>query len=114
MLGQGFEAYKCNPTSPHSRPTWNQHVNVSDCVRKPFLKWEIDVSKDPLGTPFVAALDKCGWYATLNWVKVFLKYQIKILSQLKVAFFQKVRFVFQTSHYPKTLFQKTILSLKFE
>jgi hypothetical protein len=45
VLGQGFEAYKCNPTSPHSRPTWNQHVNVSDCVRKPFLKWEKDVSK---------------------------------------------------------------------
>ena len=33
---------------------------------------------------------------------------------LKVAFFQKVRFGFQTSKSPKKIFQKTILNLKFE
>ena len=34
---------------------------------------------------------------------------------LKVAFFQKVRFVFQISHPPKkNIFQKTILNSKFK
>ena len=36
------------------------------------------------------------------------------LAQVKVAFFQKVRFVFQISQSPQKLFQKTIPSLKFE
>ena len=34
--------------------------------------------------------------------------------KLKVAFFQKVRFVFQTSKSSKKIFQKTILNLKFK
>ena len=33
---------------------------------------------------------------------------------LKVAFFQKVRFIFQISQSPKKIFQKTILNLKFK
>ena len=33
---------------------------------------------------------------------------------LKVAFYQKVRFVFQISKSPKKIFQKTILNLKFK
>ena len=32
----------------------------------------------------------------------------------KGGFFQKMRFVFQISQFPKKIFQKTILSLKFE
>ena len=45
VLGQGFETYKCNPTSLHSKPTWDKPpVNVSDCVRHIFLQWERDVS----------------------------------------------------------------------
>ena len=45
VLGQGFEAYKCNPTSLHSKPTWDHPpVNTSDCVRHNFLQWQTDVS----------------------------------------------------------------------
>ena len=39
---------------------------------------------------------------------------LAIVVYLKVAFFQKVRFVFQNTKSPKTIFQKTILTLKFE
>lgn len=41
--GQGYESYKCNPTSLHSGPIWNHQVNTSDCVGTAFLKWEKDV-----------------------------------------------------------------------
>ena len=37
-----------------------------------------------------------------------------MLSPLKVAFIHKVPFIFQISMAPKNIFQKTILSLKFE
>ena len=41
--------------------------------------------------------------------------QVNLVSQvLKVAFIQKVQFVFQISKSPQTIFQITILSLKFE
>ena len=41
--------------------------------------------------------------------------QIESRVELKVAFFQKVRFVFQISKsQKKKIFQKTILSLKFK
>ena len=36
------------------------------------------------------------------------------MPNLKVAFFQKVRFVFQISKSSKKIFQKTILNLKFK
>ena len=36
-----------------------------------------------------------------------------LLEFLKVAYFQKVQFVFQISQSPKSLFQITIMSLKF-
>ena len=47
-----------------------------------------------------------------NWFpeKKINKNQFKI----KVAFFQKVRFIFQISKFQKKMFQKTILSLKFK
>ena len=41
--GQGYESYKCNPTSPHSKPTWSHHVNDSLCVRRGFLDSEKEV-----------------------------------------------------------------------
>ena len=45
VLGQGFEVYKCNPTSLHTKPTWDHPpVNTSDCVRNNFLQWQQDVS----------------------------------------------------------------------
>ena len=36
------------------------------------------------------------------------------VATLKVAFFQKVRFIFLSPNLNKKIFQKTILSLKFE
>ena len=36
------------------------------------------------------------------------------LAQVKVAFFQKVRFVFKSPNLPKKILQKSILNLKFE
>ena len=46
------------------------------------------------------------WWDFVRWISVSLF--------LKVAFFQKVQFVFLISKSKKKIFQKTILSLKFE
>ena len=47
-------------------------------------------------------------------VNLVLKYLLNTFAVLKVAFFQKVRCVFQISKSPKNIFQKTILNLKFK
>ena len=44
LIGNGFEYYKCNPTHSGLAPSWHNTVNVSQCIRQPFLRWQRKVS----------------------------------------------------------------------
>ena len=44
LIGEGYEYYKCNPTTSVNTPSWHTTVNVSECIRKNFLEWKRKVS----------------------------------------------------------------------
>ena len=68
LIGEGYEYYKCNPTTSVNTPSWHTTVNVSECIRKNFLEWKRKVSVLPhFFYPF-PSVSNSVFYVLLSYV----------------------------------------------
>ena len=111
MISLHFDRYH---TAPFLCQNWF-HINLT------FFDILIQLRYALIGFLIKYEGNSFGWSSDVpNYLcsKLFMPYVTKncklVQDNLKVAFFQKVRCVFQISKSQKKIFQKTILSLKFK